>query len=172
MRIRPAIGIMEIEEEFEVKIVGAPGEGDGVFEIVGKIRRRMKKTEANPIITVVLENLQRGFRIGAVLENGALLLGLRQKRQIGADRVIRRKNISNTERKNEREKDGGWDFQWRKKYASRPDDFKPHICEAFGATFAEQVLGAPIGSGVAEGLAPKFGFGIMLWTVRASLAQW
>ena len=70
---------MEIEQELEFQVVRAFGQRDGVVEIVGQIRWGIEEAQANPIVTMVLENLQRGFGVGAVFENSSALLRLREE---------------------------------------------------------------------------------------------
>ncbi len=50
----------------------------------------MKQPEANPVVTVSPKNLQTGLRLAVVFEGCAPVLGLFQKGQVRADRVVRR----------------------------------------------------------------------------------
>src|ERR1700728_4945650 len=86
--IGPVIGIVVIQKELETEILGMPGQGDGVLQIVRQVRGSVKQTQANPVVAVISQNLQARLGFVSVLENYPLLLSLCEKGDIGADRIV------------------------------------------------------------------------------------
>jgi len=48
----------------------------------------VEEPQADPVVAVISEYFQRGMRDPVVLERDALLLSLRQERDVSADRIL------------------------------------------------------------------------------------
>jgi len=85
--VGPGVGVVKIEEKEQAQAFRLLGQREGVGQIVRQLRRRMKKSESNPVVAVIAEDLQPRFLHAAVLELRATFLGLLEERQVGADGV-------------------------------------------------------------------------------------
>ena len=88
-RIGPGVGIVEVNKEFEALLLRLFRQGDRVFQVVRKSIRRMEQPETNPVVAMILEDLESGLCLAVVLENAATLLCLRKKGNVGSDGVIK-----------------------------------------------------------------------------------
>ena len=86
---------MKIEQEFVVQFFCLLCRGQRVGEVVRQPRPDGldKNPEANPIIPVILKNLQTRESVGSILENSSAVFGLFQKRQIRSESKVRREGV-------------------------------------------------------------------------------
>jgi len=87
--VGPIVSIVEVKQEFESHGLGAFSGGQSVFEIVGERGRRIEDAQSNPVVAVIVKYLQSGPGHAVFLEDGSLLLGLRQEGDIRPDGVLR-----------------------------------------------------------------------------------
>jgi hypothetical protein len=87
--VGPIVRVMEIKEEFESDSLCPIGCGQGVVKVVWQLDGSGEDAQADPVVAVIVENLECRFGDAILLELGALLLSLRQKRDVGADDVLR-----------------------------------------------------------------------------------
>jgi hypothetical protein len=71
--------------------VSAFRECDGVIQIVRQIGGMNEDAQANPVESVVLENLKHRLGHAILLEHDALLLGAGQERHVRADGELLRR---------------------------------------------------------------------------------
>ena len=74
--VGPGVGVVVVQQELEAQLLRVLGQGDGVFEVVRQPGRRVEQAQANPVVAVVLEDLQARLGLPVVLEDRPLLLGL------------------------------------------------------------------------------------------------
>ena len=63
-------------------------ESDGVRQVVGKLRGSVEQAQANPVVAVILEDLQTGLGFIVVLENRAAIFRLLQEGKVRADGIV------------------------------------------------------------------------------------
>jgi len=79
LRVRPCIGIVEIEKKLESQLFGLQRLSNRVLQVVSQSIGRMKESQANPVVSVILKNLKAGLRLTIVLENCATLFRVPKK---------------------------------------------------------------------------------------------
>ena len=75
-RVGPSVGIVIVEQEMKTEFLGDFCESDGVFQVVGKLRRCVEEPQTNPVVAVVLEYFQSRLSRAVIFENLSVVFGL------------------------------------------------------------------------------------------------
>ena len=85
--ICPSVGVMKVEEELEAQPPRLAWPGQSCIRDCSAGAAGCGKTQPNPVVTMVLEDLQPRPGLARILERDSAILGLLEERQVGADGV-------------------------------------------------------------------------------------
>src|SRR6185295_18593093 len=80
--------VVVIQQELHAELLRILGECDRVVEVVRQLGWRVKESQSRPAVTMLLQDLQAGFALPAILKDHALLFGLSQERNVSTNRVV------------------------------------------------------------------------------------